>query len=73
MRRHKFLLDHGLPVDICAPGVGLNASNLSLGDAFTRVFVEHQLEQVGQLLRDELPRVFQLLVEGTHEHFVLIS
>lgn len=69
---HHFLAQSSIPVDICTPRVVLDAPDLPLCDAPPRILVQHQLEQVGQLGRNELSRKLELLIEGTHEHFVLI-
>ena len=65
-------VDHMLPVNIRAPWVTFYSADLPFGDSPPGVLVEHQFEQVSELIRYELTRIFQLPVKRTHEHLVLI-
>lgn len=73
VRRHHVLLKYSIPIDIRAPWVILDATDLTLSYAPARIFMQHQLQQVSELIRNQLSRKLKLLVQSSHKHFILIS
>ena len=67
------LLKYSIPIDIRAPWVILDATDLTLSYAPARIFMQHQLQQVSELIRNQLSRKLKLLVQSSHKHFILIS